>query len=170
MSLTVSNIKARDVHASKQSLVVREPSRLPKPAGKHLASVHVVPLHVTKGNAVEVLLTRFPSTHLHWPDMWHVPGYMIDGSEDPEDLQSIFDRVFGVLVRGLAVTIPPVKTEMALHYTVRGKEIGHVHYAEVLGVPSEGRFFDMRALPDAIPEHHVAFIKRAAAAYRSLYS
>ncbi len=170
MSFVVSNIKARDVHASKQSFVVRPSLEGKRPIGKHLASIHVVPLHLTKNNAVEVLLTRFPSTHEHWPDMWHVPGYKINSSEDPEDLEAVFDRVFGGMVRGLAVTIPPVKTEVALHYTARGKEVGHVHYAEVFGMPSTGKFFDMRELPSDIPEHHLTLIKRAASAYRVLYS
>ncbi len=170
MSFVVSNIKARDVHASKQSFVVRESVVGKKPVGRHLASVHVVPLHLTKTNVVEVLLTRFPATHEHWPEMWHVPGYKINSSEDLEDLQTIFDRVFGGMVRGLAVTIGPVKTEVALHYTERGKELGHVHYAEAFGVPHTGKFFDMRELPSDIPEHHLTFIKRAATAYRALYS
>lgn len=171
MSFAVNVIKAQDVHAGKQRSVARSVSEdRHKPAGRQLTSVHVVPLHITKSNAIEVLLMRFPSMHPHWPDMWHVPGYKVHASENPEDRQKVFERVFGGMVRGLAVTIPPVKTEVALHYTARGKEVGHVHYAEVLGMPSEGRFFDMRALPDDIPEHHMAFIKRAANAYRALYS
>ncbi|TAH34162.1 hypothetical protein EYC59_03345 [Candidatus Saccharibacteria bacterium] len=170
MALTLSNIKARDVHASKQSFVVHSSNVGKRPAGKHLASIHVVPMHVTKANAIEVLLLKFPANHPHWPDMWHVPGYALEPSENPEDRQTIFERVFSSMIHGLAVTITPVKTEVVLHYTARGKEVGHVHYAEVLGVPHHGKFFDMRELPENIPEHHMAFIKRAANAYRILYS
>ncbi len=171
MSLTVSNIKAQDVHAGRQRATNHTlEQRGQRPLGKHTASIHVVPLHVNRANIVEVLLTRFPSTHPHWPDMWHVPGYKLQHFEKVHSEQKIHERVFGSIIHGLVVTIPPVKTEVVLHYTEQGKEVGHVYYAEVLGVPHTGTFFDIRSLPEDMPEHYLVLLKRAASAYRTLYS
>jgi hypothetical protein len=140
-----------------------------------MGSVEMVPLRTTAAGKTEVLLTQRPENDV-WAEQWHVPGTIMlptDKVESSHDYDDAFGRIFGdngELKSGVKVIGKPVYVDSERRKTRRGDEFAAIHYAEVTGEPTIGRFFDAEAFPDNVPEpgvihHHVEFIQEAVARY-----
>jgi len=160
-----------------------EPGRLPYPLFLELAqkltqaTVELVPLRTNEAGKTEVLLTRRPEND-PWALEWHVPGSILfasDKIEHPRDYSAAFDRLLGPnyeLKSGVQVVGEPVEVATERRVTRRGPELSVLHYAQVIGEPVVGRFFDIESFPHNVPDpgvivHHADFIPRVVARYEA---
>jgi len=146
----------RDYHAAEAArhLNAISPGRYP------LELFRALKRHVTQGTVelvclrgpedeVEGLMTQRSPDDPDWPDMWHVPGSVIDPDDDVKDVDDYheaFERVLdGELDGSLQIVEGPFKLTTQLRPSPRGLELAVVHWAQVTGDPSVERFFNVEA-------------------------
>lgn len=111
-----------------------------------LAAVEVVPLREKDGD-IEILMLKRGVDDVFWPNLWHTPGSIVRAYDKQPDFQDALGRVLDDELQGTLVGAPSYITSL-LHESERGKEVAIVHWVEVEGESTIGKFFSAQALPD----------------------
>lgn len=122
-----------------------------------MSTVEMAPLRKTSEGKTQILLTQRAADDPFWPNEWHIPGtFMLttDKRQGPHDHSDEFKRIFGdkgELGNSIQLVSEPVFVDSEMRDTRRGTEHSAVHYAEVTGEPTVGRFFDADQFPYNVP-------------------
>lgn len=153
----------------------RQPYSLFREAARIFALSAVELIALREGEkGLEVLLTQRPEDDEFWPLEWHVPGSVIladDVISGPNDYRAPLDRLInGELEGSLEVVRGPHLLYPYRHTSPRGSGITIVHWAEVSGEPSVGKFFETGSLSKSPPkggivDGHSLIINDAVKAY-----
>jgi hypothetical protein len=136
-----------------------------------ISVIELVPLRINTAGEVEVLLLQRPKGDV-WSEQWHVPGTLIlatDKLDERDDYEQPMQRLLGVggELAGIAIQGNPIEIETERRKTLRGDELAVIHYVEIAGEPTVGKFFALKDYPHNVPQpgivpHHNAFVRRAA--------
>lgn len=137
--------------------------------------IELVPVRLGNDGTAEVLLVQRPADDPVWPSMWHVPGTVIrttDKMDAGNDYDQPLERLLGPEgeLAGIKTVGKPVEIETERRRVARGDELAVIHYIEVQGEATAGRFFALDEYPANVPQpgivpHHDAFVRRAAARF-----
>lgn len=135
-----------------------------------LTTVNLIVLRRNQG-VLQVLLIERPTNDPCWPGKLHVPGTVIReddrvgnpiGAGDP--MQRLIRGELGAQLKAAPVYIG----DFPVPSSDRGAEISRVFWAEMVGEPPRGRFFDIAELPyiESLIQEEIPWIIGAIEAYR----
>lgn len=181
------------ITAKKEDLVVEilgklDPKELP-PRLFHaveritaLTAIETVFLRERKGQ-LEVLLLKRSDNDLYYPGMWHSPGSILRGDDDPERARitgNSFEilKLKGFLINywkpflrildgelGVWFAQSPKFVGTMLYATPRGLEHGVVFLCECDREPKKGTWYSLDRLPENMVAHHHELIRTAVDAF-----
>jgi hypothetical protein len=124
-----------------------------------LSIIELVPLRSNHGRIEVLLLERSPDDPI-WPGKLHSPGTVVrptDRSLPGEPVKRIIsDELNGTKLSNQQFV------KSLFYDTDRGKENASVFWAEVLGEPKAGKFYQLDNLPDNLITFQKDFIEAAA--------
>lgn len=148
------------------------PGSLPLPVFIEVARLtvtpilEVVPLRLHDGT-IEVLLLERENTDPVWGGQLHTPGTVIRASDTPGDLHDAFERITHGELGGCAFTGTPTYVETVFHQVKRGRELAMIHWIEVTGEVSVGKWYPVGGLPATIVSTQIPFIHSAVKSFKS---
>lgn len=163
---------SEDIEQAVHLLAQLEPGKLPLGIFLEIARltvtaiVEIVPLRTSKDGKIHVLLIEREADDPVWGGMLHTPGTVVRASDNPGSNDDAFSRILDGELKGAAVS-EPVFVESILHRVKRGMEQAQIYYAEVVGEPVVGQFYDVDSLPKNIVDSQLEFISHAVSAYRN---
>lgn len=127
--------------------------------------IEVVPVRKNQGKTEILLLPRDADDHL-WPGEVHTPGRVIRATDDPEYVQAGVSAIIADELGG--AQLGPVQfVQTVFHASRRGAEFAQIYWAEVIGSPSVGEFFDAQELPHNLIQSQQEFITLAVASFEA---
>jgi hypothetical protein len=158
-----------EINQTASMLTKLDPGFLPYPIFEQIARlvalpiVEVIPLRLIE-ESTEVLLIERSADDPLWPNALHTPGTVIratDVHKKEQEHWEAFRRIAEDELKGTSVG-PPQYLGTQLHASKRGVEQAQLYWVEVLGLPTTGRFFDTKQLPDQLIPSQLDFIRLAA--------
>jgi hypothetical protein len=148
------------------ALSALEPGKLPLSIFNQVARltvtpvVEIVPFYRLPNGALRVYLIRRGLDDPLWANMYHVPGTIVSGADEPGSLLSAFQRV---TVSRLVDYVPSEFdfVDIQLCKVSRGMEVAIIYTTELAIIPPSSSLFDPLDLPKDMIEGQAAFVKAA---------
>lgn len=126
--------------------------------------IEVVPLR-TKLGKVEILLIDRDEDDQLFSKKLHTPGTVVRPHDSTGSFEDALDRILVEELNGTETTRPKFVKNI-FHNSGRGMEASQIYWAEVLGEPKAGQFYDADNLPERLMRSQLDFIPLAVEHYR----
>jgi hypothetical protein len=130
--------------------------------------VEVVPLRNRSGS-MEILLLKRDADDQLFAGQLHTPGTVVRPHDSTGSFEDALNRVLNDELKGVETTRPEF-VKNVFHNSGRGMEASQVFWAEVLGEPEVGQFYEVDNLPEQLMQSQLDFIPLAVEHYLSFDS
>lgn len=131
-----------------------------------LSIIEFVPLRMSQGGKIEVLLLERGDNAPIWPGEVHTPGTVIRPGDNAQNTYMAFDRILNDELQGTAFSNPHFVGSI-LHESKRGPEHAQVYWIEPEEPTTAGEWYNVESLPDNLMESQKAFIQAAIDNYKN---